>query len=80
MSLHEDNRPHLRKSWEGQRKILLITIPEGVFVIPHDTLLAWVRANKTALDSESWLGSLGEYHWPTAPADMVEFLRPYEVR
>lgn len=57
--------------------ILEINIEEEVFRVPHDALLDWVGGNKSALETDSW--QRGAYSWSKAPADMLHFLRRYQV-
>jgi len=75
----EDNRPHLRAELEGQDVLLRITLPDGQYDVPHQILLEWVRDNKDALSSESWLKQ-GAYHWPPdkIPKDMMAFLSRFK--
>lgn len=68
-------RPHVCKKWMGI--ILDMRVGSSRYVLGHDELLAWVRDNTNALNTDSWLLH-GDFHWPHPSVKMLNFLKPYE--
>ena len=70
------DRPAIWQVYVGKGEMLEISLEQGRFCLPHDTLLAWVGANTDALATESWIKDL-HYSWPAPSKAMLEFLQPY---
>jgi hypothetical protein len=72
------NRPGVVRELVGKGVILNITTVGKRFVVPHDELLDWVKANTNVPNTRSWLHA-GNYNWPRPTQALLTFLRRFEV-
>jgi hypothetical protein len=57
----------------GTGAVLEIVLEDRCYVIAHDHFLAWVGAETTALETQSWRSG-GIYRWPRLSRAMADFL------